>query len=131
MITSTGNGLDVPSSSGIRCGGNHKSHCAASAGAQSHPVDRIDRIDRAVLGTHPFTLLRNQRIELVQPIRTASTVVGMSGVSDGVCKRSGPVAAGGACWWKETHRYGRPEVAFIPGRKPDLTSCPAGARYGA
>lgn len=34
-ITSTGNNAAVPSSSGIRLGGNHKSHCAASPGAHT------------------------------------------------------------------------------------------------
>jgi hypothetical protein len=35
VITSTGSSRDVPSSSGIRRGGNHKSHCAASPGSQT------------------------------------------------------------------------------------------------
>ena len=34
VITSTGNNLAVPSSSGIFFGGNQRSHCAASPGSQ-------------------------------------------------------------------------------------------------
>jgi hypothetical protein len=34
VITSTGSSGVLPSSSGIRPGGNHRSHCAASPGAQ-------------------------------------------------------------------------------------------------
>ena len=54
VITSTGSSAVLPSSSGIRCGGNHRSHCAASPGVPGQPVRRI----RApVLGPQPRDIL--------------------------------------------------------------------------
>jgi hypothetical protein len=78
VITSTGNGHAVPSSSGILYDGNHKSHCAASPG--SH-VNRSHGSTGACSGRSRRTLSRNQVIDPSQPTRSASTVDGMSGVT--------------------------------------------------
>jgi hypothetical protein len=77
-ITSTGNSLAVPSSSGILRGGNHRSHCAAS------PADQVIRSAGSTgrcSGRSRFTFSLNQRIDPVQPTRSASTVAGISGTS--------------------------------------------------
>ena len=76
VITSTGSSLAVPSSSGIFRGGNHKSHCAASPGAQvSRSAGSIGRCS----GRSRFTFSLNHRIDPAQPTRSASTVAGISG----------------------------------------------------
>ena len=86
VITSTGNSLVVPSSSGILRGGNHKSHCAASPGAQvSRSAGSIGRCS----GRSRFTLSLNHRIEPVHPTRSASTVAGMSGVCSNSARTRG------------------------------------------
>ena len=76
VITSTGNSVLVPSSSGIFLGGNHRSHCAASPG--SH-VNRSDGSTGRCSGRSRRTLSRNHVIDPVQPTRSAITVAGMSG----------------------------------------------------
>jgi hypothetical protein len=63
VMTSTGNSLDVPSSSGIFRGGNHRSHCAASPGPHTN---RSAGSGRRTCGRSRRTLSRNQRIE--QPL---------------------------------------------------------------
>jgi hypothetical protein len=78
VITSTGNSLAVPSSSGIFRGGNHKSHWAASPASQV--IRSAGSIGRCS-GRSRFTFSLNQRIDPVHPTRSASTVAGMSGVS--------------------------------------------------
>ena len=78
MITSTGNNTAVPSSSGIRLGGNHKSHCAASPGAHS---SRSAGSGRRCSGRRRVTFSRNHDDEPDQPTRSASTVAGISGNS--------------------------------------------------
>jgi hypothetical protein len=86
VITSTGNNLVVPSSSGIFRGGNHRSHCAASPGAQvSRSAGSIGRCS----GRSRFTLSLNHRIEPVHPTRSASTVAGMSGTSSSSARTAG------------------------------------------
>ena len=50
VITSTGSSTFEPSSSGIFCGGNHRSHCAASPGSPGQPVRGVDR---SMLRTQP------------------------------------------------------------------------------
>ena len=77
-ITNTGNSAVVPSSSGIRRGGNHKSHCAASPGAHT---SRSAGSGRRCSGRRRRTLSRNHVIEPDQPTRSASTVAGISGYS--------------------------------------------------
>jgi hypothetical protein len=77
VITNTGNNLAVPSSSGIRFGGNHRSHCAASPAAQ---VSRSAGSTGRCSGRNRFTLSLNHRIDPVHSTRSASTVAGMSGV---------------------------------------------------
>src|SRR4051794_25590402 len=78
-ITSTGSVAVVPSSSGIRLGGNHKWHWAASPGAHTSrsagPWRRCPRPSRA-------TVSRNHDDEADQPTRSAITVAGISGNSD-------------------------------------------------
>ena len=76
----------VPSSSGILRGGNHKSHCAASPGAQV--IRSAGSIGRCS-GRSRFTLSLNHRIEPVQPTRSASTVAGMSGTSSSSARTRG------------------------------------------
>src|SRR4051812_42432104 len=77
-ITNTGNKAVVPFSSGIRFGGNHKSHCAAS------PADH-DNLSagsgRRCSGRRRRTLSRNQVIDPDHPTRSAITVAGISGCS--------------------------------------------------
>ena len=77
-ITSTGNNAVVPSSSGIRLGGNHRSHCAASPAAQ---LNRSAGSQRRCSGRRRRTLSRNHVIEPDQPTLSASTVAGISGCS--------------------------------------------------
>jgi hypothetical protein len=76
--TSTGNSAVVPSSSGIRFGGNHKSHCAASPGAHT---SRSAGSGRRSSGRSRATFSRNHDGEPDQPTRSAITVAGMSGNS--------------------------------------------------
>ena len=68
----------MPSSSGIFRGGNHRSHCAASPGAQ---VSRSAGSTGRCSGRSRVTLSRNQRIDPSQPTRSAITVAGISGYS--------------------------------------------------
>ena len=57
VITSTGSSVVLPSSSGIVCGGNHESHCAASPGSQtSRSAGSTGRCS----GRNRRTLSRNQ-----------------------------------------------------------------------
>ena len=77
-ITSTGNNAVVPSSSGIRFGGNHKSHCAASPGAHT---SRSAGSGRRCSGRNRATFSRNHDSDPDQPTRSASTVAGISGNS--------------------------------------------------
>jgi len=77
-ITNTGNNPAVPSSSGIRWGGNHKSHCAASPGAHT---SRSAGSARPCSGRKRATFSRNHDDEPVQPTRSAITVAGISGNS--------------------------------------------------
>jgi hypothetical protein len=86
VITSTGSSLVVPSSSGILRGGNHRSHCAASPGAQL--IRSAGSIGRCS-GRSRFTFSLNQRIDPVQPTRSASTVAGMSGVCSSSARTRG------------------------------------------
>ena len=86
VITSTGSSAAVPSSSGIRFGGNHKSHCAASPG--SH-VNRSAGSTGRCSGRSRRTLSRNHVIDPVQPTRSAITVAGISGVAASSCRTSG------------------------------------------
>jgi hypothetical protein len=76
VTTSTGSSAVLPSSSGIRAGRNHRSHCAASPG--SH-VSRSAGSRRCTSGRSSRTLSRNQVIDPSQPTRSASTVAGISG----------------------------------------------------
>jgi hypothetical protein len=78
VITSTGSSAVLPSSTGIRPGGNHRSHCAASPGAHD---SRSAGSGRRYCGRSRRTLSRNQRIEPSQPTRSAITVGGISGNS--------------------------------------------------
>src|SRR4051794_37807734 len=77
-ITSTGNNAAVPSSSGIRLGGNHKSHWAASPGAHT---SRSAGSGRRCSGRSRATFSRNHDDEPDQPTRSAITVAGISGNS--------------------------------------------------
>ena len=77
-ITITGNNAVVPSSSGIRFGGNHKSHCAASPAAHDN---RSAGSGRCCSGRNLATFSRNHDGDPDQPTRSASTVAGMSGHS--------------------------------------------------
>ena len=77
-ITSTGNNAVVPSSSGIRLGGNHKSHCAASPAAHT---SRSAGSGRRCSGRRRATFSRNHDAEPDQPTRSAITVAGISGNS--------------------------------------------------
>ena len=86
VITSTGNSVLEPSSSGIFLGGNHRSHCAASPG--SH-VSRSAGSTGRCSGRSRRTLSRNHVIDPVQPTRSAITVAGMSGSSASSCRTSG------------------------------------------
>ena len=81
VITMTGSSAAAPSSSPIRFGGNHRSHCAASPG--SHTSRSTGSTGRCS-GRSRRTLSRNQVIDPVHPTRSAITVAGMSGV----CARS-------------------------------------------
>ena len=56
VITSTGSSGALPSSSGIRAGGNHRSHCAASPGAQ---ISRSAGSGRRYCGRSRATFSRN------------------------------------------------------------------------
>ena len=78
VITSTGSSRAVPSSSGIRCGGNHRSHCAASPGSQT---SRSAGSGGRCSGRSRRTLSRNHVIDPAQPTRSAITVAGISGCS--------------------------------------------------
>jgi len=86
VITSTGSSRAVPSSNGIRCGGNHRSHCAASpasqtsrsAGSGGRRSGRSRRSRR--------TLSRNHVIDPSQPTRSAITVAGISGCSTRIAR---------------------------------------------
>ncbi len=86
VITSTGNSLADPSSSGIFFGGNQRSHCAASPGPH---VNRSAGSIGRNSGRSRFTPARNQVIDPVQPTRSASTVAGMSGVSSNNARTRG------------------------------------------
>ena len=86
VITRTGSNLAVPSSSGILRGGNHKSHCAASPGAQ---MIRSDGSIGRCSGRSRLTLSLNHRIEPAHPTRSASTVAGMSGVCSSSARTRG------------------------------------------
>jgi hypothetical protein len=77
VITSTGSSGVLPSCSGIRAGGNHRSHCAASPGH----VSRSAGSGRRHCGRSRVTFSRNQEIDPSQPARSASTVAGTSGNS--------------------------------------------------
>ena len=68
----------MPSSSGIRFGGNHKSHCAASPGAHT---SRSAGSGRRCSGRSRATFSRNHDGDPAQPTRSASTVAGISGNS--------------------------------------------------
>ncbi len=86
VITSTGNNALLPSSSGIRFGGNHWSHCAASPGNQ---VNRSEGSTGRCSGRRRRTLSRNHVIDPVHPTRSAITVAGMSGVRASSSRTSG------------------------------------------
>jgi hypothetical protein len=77
-ITNTGNNAVAPFSSGIRLGGNHRSHCAASPAAHTN---RSAGSGRRCSGRNRRTLSRNHVIDPDQPTRSASTVAGISGCS--------------------------------------------------
>ena len=76
----------MPSSSGIFRGGNHKSHCAASPGAQ---VSRSAGSTGRCSGRNRFTFSLNHRIEPAHPTRSATTVAGMSGVCSSSARTRG------------------------------------------
>ena len=78
VITSTGSSPVLPSSSGIRAGGNHRSHCAASPGAHD---SRSAGSSLRNCGRNRATFSRNQEIDPSQPTRSAITVAGISGNS--------------------------------------------------
>ena len=82
-ITSTGNNAVVPSSSGIRFGGNHKSHWAASPGAHT---SRSAGSGRRCSGRSRATFSRNHDGDPDQPTRSASTVAGISGNSASIAR---------------------------------------------
>ena len=86
VITSTGNNVLEPSSSGIFLGGNHRSHCAASPAAQ---VSRSAGSGLRYSGRSRRTLSRNHVIDPVQPTRSAITVAGMSGCSSRIARTRG------------------------------------------
>jgi hypothetical protein len=69
-------------------GGNQRSHCAASPGSQ--PVRGVRGVRPAdAQGRSRRTLSRNQVIDPVQPIRSAITVAGTSGVFTRSCRTNG------------------------------------------
>ena len=78
-ITSTGNNAVVPSSSGIRFGGNHKIALRRVTRRPHQPISRIRRGDAPVAAGATFS--RNHDDEPDQPTRSASTVAGISGNS--------------------------------------------------
>jgi hypothetical protein len=86
VITSTGNNVLEPSSSGIFLGGNHRSHCATSPAAQVNRSAgsglRYSRRSRRMLS-------RNHVIDPVQPTRSAITVAGISGFSSKIARTRG------------------------------------------
>jgi len=86
VITNTASSLAVPSSSGILRGGNDKSHCAASPGAQ---VSRSAGSTGRCSGRSCRTLSLNHRIDPVHPTRSANTVAGMSGVCSSSARTRG------------------------------------------
>jgi hypothetical protein len=77
-MTSTGSVARVPSSSGIRFGGNHKSHCAASPGDHNR---RSAGSTRQCSGFSRATFSRNHDDDPDHPTRSAITDAGMSGNS--------------------------------------------------
>ena len=78
-ITSTGNNAVVPSSSGIRFGGNHK---IALRRVARRPHQPIRRIRAALLRTQPGARSHGTTtVDPDQPTRSASTVAGISGNS--------------------------------------------------
>ncbi len=78
-MTSTGNSAVVPSSSGIRFGGNHKSHWAASPGARTSRSAGSGR--RCLRSQTSHVLTEHHDGEPDQPTRSASTVARISGNS--------------------------------------------------
>ena len=82
-ITNTGNNAADPFSSGIRLGGNHKSHCAASPAAHT---SRSAGSGRRCSGRNRRTLSRNHVIDPDQPTRSASTVADISGNSASIAR---------------------------------------------
>jgi hypothetical protein len=78
VMTRTGSNAVLPSSSGIRLGENHRSHCAASPAA--HARGSAGSGGRCS-GRSRATFSRNQLIDPGQPTRSASTVAGISGYS--------------------------------------------------
>ena len=87
VITSTGSSAVLPSSSGIRNGGNHRSHWAASPGCQD---SRSAGSGRRNCGRNRATFSRNQEIDPSQPTRSAITVAGISGNSASSAATRGP-----------------------------------------
>ena len=77
-ITNTGNSTDVPFSSGIFRGGNHRSHCAASPAAQ---LSRSAGSTGRCSGRSRRTFSRNQVIDPNHSTRSAITVAGIDGCS--------------------------------------------------
>ena len=87
VITSTGSSGVLPSSSGIRAGGNHRSHCAASPGAQ---ISRSAGSGRRYCGRNRATFSRNHDGDPSQPTRSAITDAGISGNSASSAATRGP-----------------------------------------
>lgn len=76
VITSTGSTAVDPSSSGIRLGGNHRSHCAASPASQ---ISRSAGSGRRCSCRRRLTFSRNQVIDPCHSTLSAITVAGISG----------------------------------------------------
>lgn len=120
-ITSTGNDAVVPSSSGIRVGGNHKSHWAASPAAHN---SRSAGSGRRRSGRRRATFSRNHDDGPDQPTRSASTVASISGNSPSKARSRSSngvndvVSAAAAHTWAARHmpRHERPWLRGIPNR---------------
>ena len=106
-MTSTGSSVLDPSSSGIRFGGNHRSHCAASPASQT---SRSAGSGRRCSGRSRRTLSRNHVIEPGQSTRSAITVAGISGCSDKIARTLASNGANDVAAARRSYLGGRTEA---------------------
>ena len=126
-MTSTGSNAVEPSSSGMRFGGNQRSHCAASPASQTR---RSAGSGRRCSGRSRRTLSRNHVIDPIQPTRSAITVAGISGCSERITRTFASNGANAVGTTARSYFGGRSEASAWSTVARPIPNCRATCRRG-